>query len=216
VLGVLAFAAAIGQSQGAMPTVSAAEGIVLARQIASESPSGDTVILKLPQGVAEIELNETKQRELLRAAFPGGSFTLRQQGAVRILRRADNQAARMAGTCFVARTDIAEGTTIEEEDLAPAECRREGPGRWLGHEAASRTIYARRGMAAGTYLGAVRVGRSAAARAGAELVFRTSEGPVTVERQVVALQPGQPGRDIFVRTDEGTVLVSRLEEEAAR
>ena len=215
-LGALAFAAAIGQAQGAVPTVSAAEGTVLARQIASESPSGETVIIKLPQGVAEIELNETKRRELLRAAFPGGSFTLRQQGTIRVQRMADERAARATGTCFVARIDKAAGATLEEADLAPDACRREGPGDWLGYDAASHSVYARRNIASGTYLGAVRVGRPAATRAGAELVFRTSEGPVAIERQVVALQPGRPGRRIFVRTDEGTVLVSTLEEETVR
>ena len=49
-----------------------------------------------------------------------------------------------------------------------------------------------------------------AAREGAEVLYRTSEGPVTVEREVVALQSGRAGQRVFVRTEEGKVLTATV------
>jgi flagella basal body P-ring formation protein FlgA len=45
---------------------------------------------------------------------------------------------------------------------------------------------------------------------GTALVYRTREGPVMVEREVVALQSGRAGRPVFVRTKEGKVLSATL------
>ena len=67
-------------------------------------------------------------------------------------------------------------------------------------------------MPAGTFLGRIRAPSDRAIEAGSQLVFRTSEGPVTVERQVTALQPARAGRRVFTRTEEGRVLVSTLAE----
>ncbi len=38
------------------------------------------------------------------------------------------------------------------------------------------------------------------------LTLRVTVGPVTVEREVRALQAGAPGQPVFVRTDDGVVL----------
>lgn len=46
--------------------------------------------------------------------------------------------------------------------------------------------------------------------AGDALTVRVQVGPVVVERDVRALQPGRSGRSLFVRTAEGAVLSARL------
>lgn len=48
--------------------------------------------------------------------------------------------------------------------------------------------------------------------------FRTSEGPVSIEREVVTLQPGRPGGRVFARTRDDQVMAARLDhvEEGAK
>jgi len=41
-----------------------------------------------------------------------------------------------------------------------------------------------------------------------------TSGPVRIERRVVALQRGRPGHRLFVRADDGAVLVVRYERPA--
>lgn len=49
--------------------------------------------------------------------------------------------------------------------------------------------------------------------AGDELTVRVQVGPVTVEREVRALQPARAGAEVFVRTAEGVVLRARMADE---
>lgn len=53
---------------------------------------------------------------------------------------------------------------------------------------------------------ALRVAADGAIQTGDRLTVRVEVGPVAVEREVTALQAGQPGRDLFVRTAEGVLL----------
>lgn len=52
-----------------------------------------------------------------------------------------------------------------------------------------------------------------AVRAGDPLTVRVAIGPVTVEREVHALQSGRAGQAVFVRTPEGVVLRAQLAED---
>lgn len=47
-------------------------------------------------------------------------------------------------------------------------------------------------------------------QAGDQLTIRVNVGPVTVEREVFALQSARAGNEVFVRTPEGVVLRARL------
>ncbi len=65
-------------------------------------------------------------------------------------------------------------------------------------------------IAAGTYLGRVAPLRRASVVKGAELVLRSSAGPVVIERRVTAMQPGRAGGRIFVRDADGQVFAAPL------
>jgi flagella basal body P-ring formation protein FlgA len=213
VLVLLAIAASVGSTPSAReaaPTIAVTNGIVVARDLASASPAGDAIVMRLPRGVDSIELNETKRRNLLRARFPGGRFTLRQTGALRVVRRARPNAARISQPCFVGRRDIPADAAIGKDDVDPVSCRHEVQVNRLFYHTASASLIARRDLPAGTYLGAIKLPEALAATKGDDLVYRTAEGPVTVERKVVALQNGRSGGKIFVRTEDGRVLVSTL------
>lgn len=50
---------------------------------------------------------------------------------------------------------------------------------------------------------------------GAALVLRSRVGPVTIEREVTAMQPGCTGRRVFVRDAGGAVFAARVGESGA-
>ena len=191
--------------------IEAADGVVRAHDLASASPNGDAIVMTLPERAASAEVSEAKRRELLRAAFPGGRFALRQNGPVRVVRKSGPRTARAGGPCYASGAAIAQDDAISQGDLLSVACRGGPSGRYLRYDAAAGAFFARRAIAAGAYLGPVKLATGAGAKKGAELVYRTAEGPVVVERKVVALQPARPGRRVFVRTDDGRVLVSTLE-----
>jgi hypothetical protein len=213
VLALLALAAAATAAPPPpLPAITVADGRVLARDIARVSPDGTAVVATLPTGSAQTELSEEQREALLRNRFPGGRFALRHSGTLRVVRAPAPRAAE-PGTCYAARADIPASTAIERALLAEVACTREAADGWLVHDAATRTLFARDDIPAGTYLGHVRPGSVGTVAAGAKLVFRTREGPVTIEREVVALQPARGGRPVFARTRDGEVLHSALAEE---
>lgn len=199
-----------------LPSVAVVDGYVLARDIARASPDGAAVVATLPAGARQIELTEDKREALLRNRFPGGGFVLRHSGTLRVVRAPGIEREANLGTCYAAGSDIPAGIALERAMLAEVACTRETAGRWLAHDAASRTLFARNDIPAGTYLGHVRLAAPGTVAPGSRLVFRTGEGPVTVEREVTALQPGRPGRHLFARTQDGEVVRSKLAEENDR
>lgn len=215
----LALAAAIGAAPPPSPAeaaITVVEGRILARDIARESPDGSAVVASLPRGMHRIELTEERRRALLRNRFPGGRYALLHRGTLAIEREAGTDQAAAPGTCFAARADIAAGSAIVRNALEQVSCSRDAAGAWLTHDARSRTLFARADIPAGTYLGRIRPGAAAGVAAGARLVFRSSEGPVTIEREATALQPARAGRPLFARTEDGEVLRSKLAEETDR
>jgi flagella basal body P-ring formation protein FlgA len=65
-------------------------------------------------------------------------------------------------------------------------------------------------LPAGTRLGRLALSAAPDIDKGDELTLRSTVGPVSVERQVVALQPGRSGGRVFVRDAEGQVMSAPL------
>jgi hypothetical protein len=210
----LLIAAALGHataqpaSTGPVVSISAAGGQLRASQIAVVPTDHDAVIATMPEGAAEVAMSEATRLGLIRNRFPGARYRLRHDGPVRIVREV--AAADATAECAAARASVAVGAYLAAEDLRSVPCQREATGGWLGYDVAARSYFARRPIPVGTYLGRIAAGASPSAAAGAGLVYRTSEGPVTVEREVVAVQSARAGRPVFVRTEEGKVLSATL------
>lgn len=181
--------------------------------IAIVSREDDRVIARLPRRAASLSLTEEQRRTLLRNRVPGGQFRLRHAGTVRIERGAIERAAHeLRGPCYAARTDLAAGSYLDRSAVTEVACKPRTSDRRLGYDAAARTPRVDAPIAAATYLGRLRLGDRAPVSAGKSMVLRTTIGPVTVERAVTSLQPGWHGKRLFVRTDEGELLASTLDD----
>lgn len=181
--------------------------------IAIASPGDDQVIARLPNRATGLSLTEEQRRNLLRNRVPGGQFRLRHAGPVWIDRGPVKRPAhRLGGPCYAARTDLAAGSYLDRDAVAEVECKTQAGDRRVGYDTGAGVAIVRSPIAAATYLGRLRLGDRAPIAAGKPMVLRTSIGPVIVERSVTTLQPGRHGDRMFVRTDDGMLLVSTLAE----
>ncbi|MBO9714791.1 flagella basal body P-ring formation protein FlgA [Sphingomonas sp.] len=111
--------------------------------------------------------------------------------------------------CFIAAHDVAEGETLSGEALVPAACRKAEGRAPVRYDRGSAAAVATRALRQGDYLGRVALPVEGGVRKGEALTLRSSAGPVTIERQVVALQAGRPGGRLFVRDGSGQVFAVR-------
>lgn len=207
---ILVHATAPAGSAPVAMSITAADGQLHASQIAVVPPQRDTVIASLPEGAGEVTMSEATRLGLVRNRFPGAGYRLRHEGDVRVIREAAAAAVDTEAVCVVSRTAIAAGAYLASGDLGSVRCRNDATGGWLEYDAGARSYFARREIPEGTYLGRASANAVPAARKGAEVLYRTGEGPVTVEREVVALQSGRAGQPVFVRTEEGKVLTATV------
>lgn len=122
------------------------------------------------------------------------------------------------GTCLRTVRAIAPGDAMTRADTEDMPCDRSPGGSGLRFDAHRGTVVAAAPIAAGHYLGAIRLPSAAQVPAGTPMHFRTSEGPVSIEREVVTLQPGRRGGRVFARTGDDQVMAARLDhvEEGAK
>ncbi len=189
------------------PVVVAVGGKVRASQIGAVPAQRDAVVATMPEGASEVAMSEASRLLLIRNRYPGARYRLRHDGPLRIVRDA---AAEASAQCVVTRAPISAGAYLTKDDLGAARCRREAAGGLVSYDVAARSYFARQPIPTGTYLGRMPADPPSSAAEGTELVYRTKEGPIIVERDVIALQSGRAGRSIFVRTNEGKVLSATL------
>lgn len=120
-------------------------------------------------------------------------------------------AAPQPAACMATTRAIPAGGTVSRSDFTPAACT-EAPAT-LRYDARLKAARAGRALEAGETVAALPGFALPAVRSGETLHVRTQIGPVVVDREVVALQPGQPGGRIFVRTADGEVFAAVLAED---
>lgn len=111
----------------------------------------------------------------------------------------------LALACLAAVAPIPAGTVPVRGDFAPAPCGTDAP-RALHYDASRRVLAASRDIAAGEVITAPPQSLLPDVRPGDPLTLVARVGTATVERQVIAAQPGHQGRSIFVRTADGRLL----------
>jgi hypothetical protein len=119
-----------------------------------------------------------------------------------------------APACFATARDVAAGAVVTIEDVVAVPCEKATPRPATRYDRAQGTTVFGTAMAAGTYLGRLAPPERAMVRKGAVLTLRSAAGPVVVERQVTALQPGRSGGRLFVRDSSGEVFAAPLALEA--
>jgi hypothetical protein len=110
-----------------------------------------------------------------------------------------------AFTCLIALAAIPAGAAPVRGDFAAAPCAAESSIA-LRYAPGSRAMRAVRDIAEGETIAAPPTSFLPDVRAGDTLFLVARVGTATVERQVVAAQPGRRGAVIFVRTPEGHVV----------
>ena len=114
-----------------------------------------------------------------------------------------------APSCFATAHDVPAGATLSAGDLTEVECRSHAKHVALHYDANGSVIVATAAIPAGSYIGRVAPLANEVVAKGAELTLRSSAGPVVIERQVTAIQPGRAGRRLFVRDASGQVFAVR-------
>ena len=112
--------------------------------------------------------------------------------------------------CFAAARDLAAGAVLVPADLAAVACANGAKRAPLRYDRASGAPVTVAAVTAGTYLGHVLPLADARVEKGDKLTLRATAGPVTIERAVVAMQPGRSGGRVFVRDSEGKVFAAPL------
>jgi hypothetical protein len=118
-------------------------------------------------------------------------------------------AATWAGICAEAGRDLAAGTALSSSNVVAVPCRDERAAA-LRYDRRARILVTRQALPAGAYLGHVGALSDLQTATGATLVLRSTVGPVTIEREVTALQPGRAGKRVFVRDANGRVFAAPL------
>jgi hypothetical protein len=192
------------------PAVAAIGGELRASQIADVPRERDAVLAKLPDGVREVILPADERLTLLRNRYPGGRYSLRHGGTLRVLRQPVHRQTGEQPACAASSRDIPAGGYVDSTALAGVPCRDGRDGTWLSYDDDAGAFRAIRAIPRGTYLGRLAGTGAPPAVSGEPLIYQSREGPVTIEREVVALQTGRAGRRLFVRTPDGTVLEATL------
>lgn len=112
--------------------------------------------------------------------------------------------------CFVAARDLPVGAVLTVDDVRPVACRTMSGRAPLRYDRVRGVAVVGTPVAAGHYLGRVMPTSKGRVEQGARLTLRATVGPVTVERAVVAMQPGRAGRRVFVRDAEGRIFAVML------
>lgn len=116
-----------------------------------------------------------------------------------------------AGTgCFATSRDVPAGASLSARDVTAAPCRTDAARARLRYDRDGGVVVAAAALPAGTYLGRLAPLMEAFVAKGAVLTLRSSAGPVTVERQVTAMQAGRAGGRVFVRDSSGKVFAAPL------
>lgn len=167
------------------------------------------VIARFAEGRSRMSIGRAALAGLVRRAAPGLAVLGADGGAVTLRR---HSGPRAQGPCFVLAAPVAAGATLEAADAAPAPCRSDRTRRALRFEPESGTVVAVADLPAGTYVGRISLASAPHVAAGDQLTLVAVAGPVRIQRRVVAMQPGSPGRRLFVRTQDGEILAAPLPE----
>ena len=97
------------------------------------------------------------------------------------------------------------GSVPVQSDLAPASCREERSGHAFRYDPEIRVLRAARDLIEGELIAAPAI-RLPDVGPGASLTLTARSGPVTVTREVTAMQPASRGQAVFVRTADGRLI----------
>lgn len=174
---------------------------------------GAVPVAMLRPGQTETVVRHRRLAELVRAAVPAAAAWL-PPAEGEVLVRYIGSDGREGGedvpranvrTCFRLLHSITMGTVPARRDFAPASCGGEEAAAFR-YDAPTRTMRATRNLEEGQTVPALPERLLPDIRPGDTLHLAVRVGPVVVQREVVAIQPGWSGETLFVKTGSGELL----------
>ncbi len=187
--------------------------VVEIRGGALPAATGALVVARLPRGAERLDIPAADMAALLRRRVPGLRLLPARAAVVRVFGSLPRASAAPEQGCYATATAMAAEAALSAEDVTRTSCRAGRPARVVYDRAGG--AHAGAALPRGAYLGRLAPLPSRAIGKGAPLTLRSTAGVVTIEREVVALQPGRSGRRVFVRDAQGQVFAAPLALEGA-
>lgn len=134
-------------------------------------------------------------------------------GALLFVAAASGGAGAMPPCRFVVRP-IGIGEAVNASDTVEGSCSDRLPPPRLRYDVRARVARAAVNLAPGDELGRVFLSERENVLPGDAIVLTASIGPVAITKSVTALQPGRPGRRMFVRDEAGQIFSAPYPAEA--
>ena len=110
--------------------------------------------------------------------------------------------------CMQVVRSVASGSIAGQRDFVTVPCSEGPPALPFAYDASARGMRATRMLIEGEIVGAIPQFALPEVLAGDRVTLSTTVGPITVERQVVALQAAHKGANFFVRGSDGAVFIA--------
>lgn len=133
-------------------------------------------------------------------------------GTLLVVMAAASGAAAMPPCRFVVRP-ISAGEAVSASDTVEGRCSDRLPRPRLRYDVQAKVARAAVDLAPGDELGRVLLSERKNVLPGEVLVLTATVGPVAITKSVTALQPGRPGRRLFVRDEAGQVFSTSYPQE---
>lgn len=186
---------------------------IAAADIGNAVPTPHAVAVRIAPRVKAVMLTAQEQRLLLQRLYPGLKLSPKYKTDVVFVAGSNLAAGQTdiaSARCYATRRDVPAGDYFSREDFATVPCDAAARAERMGYDKAARAVFARSDVPAFTYVGRLALPSSEPVKTGTPMTLRTIAGPVTIDRNVVTLQPARAGQRVFVRTREGVVLAHPL------
>lgn len=167
------------------------------------------VVATVPLGRSSVSLSREALAGLVRRSVPGLRNLAVASGTVTFRLAAEGPTPR-AGSCAALSRDVEAGVTLTSADIVAAPCDLDSASAPVRFDPRTAAVRAAAPLVAGTPLGRLALPASATVAPGDKLRLVSSVGPVRIERDVVALQPGRSGGRVFVMNEEGQAMSAPL------
>jgi hypothetical protein len=171
---------------------------------------GGLVAATIPAGNNHLELDSSARETLLRRRVPGRQWRLISGGTVRFEGKPLHPVTSPAPRCFTLHQDLKAGDYLQTANVSPTPCIARPSSLPLRFDRRVNAPQLAAPLPAGTYLGPVVLSGKPVVDEGTQLSLILRTGPVTIERSVQAVQPSRLGTAVFIRTQDGTILSSRI------
>jgi hypothetical protein len=170
------------------------------------------VLSRIQDGRSEILLSTERRAQLVRRRLPGLALPLLHEGPVRFRFDPEVSPEKLPdeGICYVLNRPAARGTFLSGADLVEGSCAYGDMLPAVVFDHAAGALRSADDLPAGTPFGRMRLPEMEIVQPGVQMQLVVREGPVTVSREVETLQPGLPGRRVFVRTIDGDTFSAPL------